>query len=191
MSRISTAFHLTILLLPSLGAVLAAPPARAAAELRRLPLSFAQLAPKPEPAHRLVPRKAHHSGHKPAPAEDDSDALVRAANLLAVNGYTDIKALRVDGDQVTADVTKDDEAQKVVVTKEGEVAVGQTASIDAAPTADEPSNATASDTAAEPVPPASAGTPESTNAAPSQAAAAGRTSEAASPGALSASKSTP
>lgn len=205
MSRISPAFHLTILLLPVAAVLSVASSAFADPELRRLPISFDRLAPHPAVSHRLTPRKAHHRAPKPVLIEDDSEALVRAANALAVNGYTEIKALSVEGDHITAEVVKDDQIQHLVVTKEGAVAAGDaaataltpaaTANDASAPASASPASANAapagtSTTATEPAP-----TPVSTVSEPQSQirarADAGSTSEAASPGALSASNNTP
>ena len=210
MSRILPAFHLTILLLPAALAILAAPSASAEPELRRLPITFAGPAAHLTATHRLAVHKTHHIDLQ-LPAETKSEALARAANLLAASGYTDIKSLQTEGDHVVAEVAHNDRTQRLVVSKDGVVAVGESAasttSPSAAPATDTtapasataPDRATASDSSG-PAPAPSAASDASVPAkspadgaqAPVQtAAAAGSTSDAASPGALSASNRTP
>ncbi|MFZ1990042.1 MAG: hypothetical protein WAW96_09765, partial [Alphaproteobacteria bacterium] len=209
-SRIMPLSYLTILLLPMVAVLGAASSAFAEPELRRLPISFDQLAAHLPIEHRLVLRKTHRPSHKAARTQDTSETLARAANLLTVSGYTDIKALHTEGDHVAAVVKQNDETQNLIVTKEGAVAAGDTAAIGpgvVTPTASDASSPTASASATSDAPaPAPESTPPApapdtasvaafaTNEAQAQvqaAAAVGSTSDAARPGALSASSSTP
>ena len=210
MSRSTPVFPLTILLLLEPAALAAASPAFAAAELRRLPIVFDQLA-RLEAGHRLFVHDLqvhHHSGHKVQHTEDKSERLARAANLLTVSGYADIKEVHTEGDHVAALVVENDETRTLIVTKDGAVAAGDTAATEpstATPTASEPNSPAASASSASnasapasEIPPpapaadaASATTPAANKAQVQTAAAVGSTSEAARPGALSPSSSTP
>ena len=190
MSRVSPALHSTILLLSSAAVLCAASPAFAQAELRRLPISFDLPALK-APAHRLSLHKVHHKSHKrTAPAEEEGEAFVRAANLLMANGYANFTNLRAEGDHVAADVARDSGTQHVIVTAQGEiahsdVAVTDSAGLSGAPEPDVTPVLT-------PMPVAQSRQIASPLEVTAQAVAtAGSTSDAASPGALSASSNTP
>ena len=211
MSRISPVFHLTILLLPTSAALVGASPALADAELRRLPIVFNQLAGL-DPAHRLTLHnvRSHHRSQKPH-AENKSERLARAANLLVAGGYTDIRELHTEGDHVAAVVVQDDETQHLIITKDGAVAAGDTAAAPgpsvasstvtdtSSPLPNASTSTGASGPASEPISAAPVAAPDpSLPAMPDAnvtepqvqaAAAAGSTSDAARPGALSASSS--
>ncbi len=163
MSRVSPAFHFSFVLLTSAAAFAAASPVLAQSELRRLPISFERPANRLKDTHRLT--APHQRTHKrTTPLLSKNEVLARAANLLTIGGYADIKSLHTEGDHVAAEVGEGSVVRDLIVTANGAI-TEDPAAIATTPTHE--------------APPAQLGE------------AAGNTSEAASPGALSASNSMP